>query len=170
MLRIASTLLVFATLSAWAGAQGPAAGITAADRLKMLRTNRMLIETLVNDNIDMARFDTPLRRADVCYRTARSLREAVQTAAEEQNADRVAELFGHLDSVIRDALEPNLAAATRTIPAGSPDESELKKLRATALKDFDDLRGSIPATGKVGGDARVKDAMGKLESLRDKLK
>lgn len=170
MVRIATTLLVFAALSAWAGAQGPAPGLTAADRLKLLRTNRTLIENMVDNGIDMARADTPLGRAEVCYRTAHVLRHAVQAAADEQNPDRVAELCGHLDTVVRDALEPNLADATRTIPPGSPDESTLKRLRATAVKDFDDLRGSMPAGGKVGGDTRVKEAMGKLESLRDKLK
>jgi hypothetical protein len=169
MVRIASTLLVFATLSAWAGAQGPT-GIPAADRLKLLRANRQLIENMVDNGIDLARADTPLRRADVCYRTTRSLSEAMQAAAGEQNLDRVAELCGHLDAVVRDALAPNLADASRTIPPGSPDESELKKLRATALKDFDDLSRALPVGGKVGGDARVRDVVGKLESLRDKLK
>ena len=170
MVRIATTLLVFAALSAWAGAQGPAPALTAADRLKLLRTNRVLIDNLVDTGIDMARADTPLSRAEVCYRTARKLSEEVQTAADQQNPGRVAELCGHLDAVVRDALEPNLAAAGRTIPPGSPDDSKLKNLRATAAKDFDDLRGSMPVGGKVGGDSRVKEAMGKLESLRDKLK
>ena len=40
---------------------------------------------------------------------------------------------------LRDALAPNLEQATRDVRPGSPDESELKKLRATALKDFDGI-------------------------------
>ncbi|HUR55371.1 MAG TPA: hypothetical protein VMZ71_14655 [Gemmataceae bacterium] len=170
MFRLTASLLVFAALSAWAGAQGPAAGITAAERLQMLRTNRMLIENMVDHGLDMAGADTPLKRAAECRRTARTLANAVRQAGDEQNAGRVAELCGHLDSVMRDALAPNLELATRDARPGSPDESELKKLRATALTDFDELRGALPAGGTVGGDAKVKEAFGKLESLRDLLK
>jgi len=170
MFRLTTTLLVFATLSAWAGAQGPPAGITAAERLKMLQTNRMLIENIVDHGLDLAGADTPLKRADVCRRTARTLANAVRQAADDQNTSRVTELCEHLDSVMREALEPNLKKAAADVRPGSPDESELKKLRERALLDFDDLRGAIPADGKVGGDAKVKAAFGKLESLRDLLK
>ena len=170
MVRLLFTLLIFGTLSAWAGAQGPAATLTAADRLKLLRTNRMLIENMVDHGIDMANADTPLKRAAECRKTARTLANEVQKAADDQNAGRVAELCGHLDLVLRDALAPNLDDATRTIPVGSPDESELKKLRANVLADFDGLRGSITVGAKVADDAKVKDALGKLESLRDRLK
>ena len=38
------------------------------------------------------------------------------------------------------------------------------------MADFDGLRGSITVGGKVAGDAKVKDALGKFESLRDRLK
>jgi hypothetical protein len=170
MFRLTTTLLVFVTLSAWAGAQGPAPGITAAERLKMLQTNRMLIENIVDHGLDMAGADTPLKRADVCRRTARTLANAVRQAADDQNTNRVTELCEHLDSVMRDALAPNLEKAKQDVRPGSPDESELKKLRASTLTDFDEFRGAIPTNGKVGGDAKVKAAFGKLESLRDLLK
>src|SRR5438552_1355173 len=139
MFRLTTTLLIFATLSAWAGAQGPAAGLTAADRLKLLRTNRDLIENMVDRGIFMADADTPLKRAAECRRTARNLADAVEQAAIEQNADRVAELCGYLDTILRDALAPNLDDAKRDVRPGSPDESELKKLREKALQDFDGL-------------------------------
>jgi hypothetical protein len=170
MPRVLFTLFVFATLSAWAGAQGPAAGLSAAERLKMLRTNRMLIENMVDHGIDMANADTPLKRANECHRTARTLANAMQQAAVDQNADRVAELCGHVDAVLREALAPNLQQARRDLRPGSPDESEFKKLRESALRDFDGLRDAIPPTSKVAADAKVKEAFGKLESLRDMLK
>jgi hypothetical protein len=168
--RPVTTLLTFLALAAWAGAQGPPPGPTAADRLKLLRANHMLIENLVDHGIGMADADTPLKRAAQSRRTAQMLANEVQAAADGQNAARVAELSGHLDAVLRDALAPNLDRAARDAAPGSPAESEVKSLRAAVLADVDGIRGAIPAGGKVGDDAGVRDARRKFESLRDKLK
>lgn len=170
MTRWTATLLIFAALSAWAGAQGPAPGLTAADQIRLLKANRTLIGHLVDHGLDLADADTPLQKARECRKTAQSLANELQLAADAQDADRVVELTGHFFIVMRDALVPNLDEAKRTIHPDSPDAAELKKLREKAAADLDAVRAAIPTTGKVGDNAKVKDARSQLDGFTDRLK
>ncbi|MBX9623062.1 MAG: hypothetical protein K2X82_04535, partial [Gemmataceae bacterium] len=80
--RAGYTLLVLAGLSAWAGAQQPAAGLSAADRLRLFRANRVVLAELVGNGVELAGADDPLARAAAYGRSVRALGVAFRTAAE----------------------------------------------------------------------------------------
>ena len=172
MFRAGITLAIFVALSAWVGAQGPAPAprLSAADHLRLLRVNRVLLADLVNNGVRMTAKDDPLHRAAVCADSMRALGLAMQRAADGQDPDRVAELAGHLEAIVRDGLVPNLDDATQIIPPGSARAGELKQLRERATRELDEFRAAVPSNGKVGDDARVRDVRGKLDGLREKLK
>ena len=168
MRRTMLTLIVFAALSAWAGAQGTAP-LSAEIQIKQFQSNRILIENLVSHGIELSKADNPLQRAAACRQTARTLANSLENAARDKDADRVAE-FAHLyGEVVRDGLVPNLEAASNSIPAGSPQWADLQTIRDKAKADFEGVHSSIPTTGKVGDNDKVKAALALIEGLKGKL-
>jgi hypothetical protein len=170
MRRATFTLAIFLGLSAWAGAQGPAPVLTAAEQLRLLRANRILLTELVDRGVELGAADHPLKRAEACQRTAHALVVALGRAAEGQDADRVAELGDHLEQVMRDGLVPSLDEATGIIPAESPDAVRLKAVRDGAAFDLEAVRAATAETGAVGDSAKVKTVRDKLDDVRKKLK
>jgi hypothetical protein len=168
MSRVPLTLTVFLGLAAWAGAQGPPAGLTAAENLDRLKANRALLDQLIDRGIELGGAGNPVDRAEACQRTAGSLAYWVGLAAADQNPDRVAELGGHLEAVIRDGLVPNLDEGRRTVTLESA--ARLDAAREKARGDLDRLRDALAAPGKVADSRRVKDLRGKLDALYDRLK
>ena len=169
MARFCFTLCSLIALAAWAGAQGTAS-LSTAEQLNMLRADRVLLGSLVEDGLGLANANTPLEKADASRRTARSLADAIGRAVSDQDAARVAELGGHFETIIRDALAPNLDEAKRLIPDDSPEAAKLKDLQRKSIDDLDAVRSAIPSTGKVGSNERVKEMNGKLDGLRTRLK
>ena len=167
MFRAGVLLTVFLGLAAWAGAQGPV--LSTGEQLDMLRANRALIDGLIDQSVEMAAADTPLKRAAAGQKTVGTLAWAVTREAETGNPDRVAEFGGHLEAVVRDALVPNLDAAKQTIPPESPDAPRLKKIRDDARSDLDGVRNALGTPGKVGDDAKVQDLRRKFDALREAL-
>lgn len=172
MPRLTMTLAVFLALSAWAGAQAPVPPLTAADQIRLFRANRTLITDLVQSGIKLGVADHPVDRAAACQETARWLGVALRRAAEtsDPDADRVAELGGHLETVVRYGLVPMLDEARQTTPPESQDAARLKLVRETAAGDLDLARSAIPTSGKVGESEKVRDLRGKLDGLRERLK
>lgn len=172
MFRAGYTLAVFLALAAWAGAQGPAPAprLTAADQLRLLRANRVLLTDLVTNGVELGNADRLPDRADACRRSARFLGVALQNAAGADDPDRVAELGGHLEAVVRDGLVPILDEGKATIPPESQDAARLKVVRETAARDLNDFWLAIPEAGKVGDSGKVRDIRGRLDGLREKLK
>jgi hypothetical protein len=163
--RAALLLFAFAGLAAWAGAQGPPP-LPAATQVKLFKTNRALIESLVNHGLDIAAKDDPQDRAEECRKTARTLVNYLARAAQDdQDADRVAELAGLLTEVVRDGLAPNWERARREIPPGSPREPELLRTRDAATSDLDAARNAVPA-GKVADHPKVRQALNRLTELK----
>ena len=170
MFRAAFTLSFFLVLSAWAGAQGPQrAALTAADQLRLHRANRVLLADLVDRGIELGKANHPIDRAEECRKTARVLGVALQQAAEKDDADRVAEIGNHLELVIRDGLVPMIDDAKRNIHPMSPDAARLKLLQENAVGDLD-WASTIPTTGKVSENAKVRELTGRLGGLKEKLK
>jgi hypothetical protein len=165
MTRPALTAAVLAALAAWAGAQGPAP-TSAADRLRLHRTNRTLLTDLVGHGVRLAGADQPVARAEACQQTARAVGLAVRRAAEANDADRVAELGDHLDTLIREGLVPVLKDATDTVPAASPDAARLRAVRTGTVADLDATEAALPP----GDDAQVRALRSRLNDLRDRLK
>lgn len=170
MARVFLLLMTFATLATWAGAQGPTQSLSAADKAKLFKSNRTLIENLVNHGIDLSDADDPLRRAEECRKTALTLANYLERAAkDDQNPDRVAELAGLMGDVVRDGLAPNLEEARRTIPPGSPQGKRAAELPDIVSADLDGVRNAIPSGSKVGDNAKVKTALESLTALKSKF-
>jgi hypothetical protein len=172
MARWAYTIAALAALAAWAGAQGPRppAPLDAADRLRLLKANSTLIDNLVDHGVELSRADAVEARAEQCRRAAKALASAIQDAAARHEAERVAELSGLFREVVRDALLPTLEHGRQTVPAESPAGRQLQAVRDGSARDLSELRAALPATGKVGDSARVKDAVRELDQLGEKLK
>lgn len=168
MRRSLVTLVAVTALAAWAGAQGPAPALPAADHLKLLRANRTLIDNLVDHGVQLAATDDPVQRADECRKTAQSLASALRRAADDQDPDRVAELAGLMAEVVRDGLTPTLDEARGVIPRGDPREKDLLRVATQATAGLDAVPAAIPA-GKVADSPKVRDALAALAALRANL-
>jgi hypothetical protein len=168
MRRTMLTLIAFAALSAWVSGQGPSP-LTAETQIKQFQSNRILIGSLVDRGIALSNVDNPLDRAEECRKTAQTLAHYLERAAGTEDADRVAEFANLYGEVIRDGLLPNLAAAKQSIPEGSTRWGDLQNLRNKATTDFKGVRESIPTTGKVGDNDRVKAALAAMEELTAKF-
>src|SRR5262249_35033697 len=146
-------LTTFATLAAWAGAQGTAPPLSPADRVKNFKTNRTLVENLVNDGVALADAEDALARAAACRKTTAVLRESGSAAAKDQNPDGVAELADLMTVGVRDGLVPNLDEADRTIPPHSKKlRDQLAATQAGAVEAIDSV-GAAVTPGKVGDSA-----------------
>lgn len=172
MARWAYIITAFVALSAWAGAQGPAhaPGLTAADRLRLLRSNGTLIDNLVDHGVELARSDTVEKRAEQCRRAAKALATAIQDAATKQEAERVIELTGLFREVVRDALLPTLDDGRRTVTPESPAAKRLREVREDSARDMSELRAAFPSTGKVAESAGVREVLKQLDELGERLK
>jgi len=170
--RFALLLTAFAALAAWAGAQGPAPALSPEQRAKLFKSNRTLLENLVENGITLADADDPLKRAEGCRATAATLGNYLKRAVtEDQNPDRVVELAELMTAVVREGLVPNVAEADRTIPAQSrKDRERLATVQKDAAADLDAIRAAIAAGGKVGDNEKVKAAIEALGALKEKLK
>lgn len=170
MARALLLLITFAALSAWAGAQGPSPSLSAADKMKLFKSNRTLIENLVNHGIDLSGADDPLKRAEECRKTAVTLANYLERAAkEDQNPDRVAELAGLMGEVVGEGLAPNLDEAKRTFPPQSPQARRIRELNEAVAVDLDGVRTAVPAAGKVGENVKVRAALAALAELKSKF-
>lgn len=168
--RAGLMVAVFLGLSAWAGAQGTATGMTTADRLRLLKANRAVLAELVGGGVELAGADDPLARATAAGKTVRALGTAFKAAAEAQDAERAADLGAHLSLAVRDGLVPVLDRGRELIPAGSPQAKELAKFRADAARELGEFRGAVPAAGKVADSPTVRGICDQLDGLRERLK
>jgi hypothetical protein len=169
MRRSVLTLVIGAALSAWVSAQGPPL-LSADVQVKQFKANRILIENLVDHGIDLSNADSPLRRAEACQRTAGTLAHYLARAAGNEDPDRVAEFANLYSAVVRDGLVPNLNEAKRGITdPKSPDAGRLRAVNEQARRDLDEVRKSIPTSGKVGEHDKVKSALVIIEELAGKI-
>jgi hypothetical protein len=169
MRRSLVTLVVFAALAAWAGAQGSPPPLDAATQEKLFKSNKILLENLVDHGIKLAKAENSLERAKECRSTATTYANSLDYAATiEQDPDRVVELAGLMREVVQDGLLPNLNEAQREIRPGDPRYAEFLKVRENAARDLDNL-ARIPTDGKVGGSQEVKEAIAALLALKSSL-
>lgn len=169
MRRLAFTTLVLLALAA-VGSGQPAAGPLAGEQLHLFQSNRELLENLIEHSVELANADTPVAKVRACHEATKDLGRALKEAADRDDADRVAELSDHLTAVIRHGLAPTVTDARGVIPVGTPPFQQLQDLTAQAAADAERYELSIPAIGKVGGSAKVKDARGKLHDARGLIK
>ena len=175
MRRSPVTLVTLLALAAWAGAQGPSAPLPAATQAKLFKSNRTLIESVINHGLDLGATDRPDQRADECRKTATTLAKSLGQAAEDEDPDRVVELAGLMSEVVRDGLVPNLneAQAQTDKMAGPSRETmlaQLAKVRDKTTRELDELSAKIPTEGKVATSQKVKEAVQALQGLKASLK
>jgi hypothetical protein len=168
MRRSLVTLVVFAALAAWAGAQGSTPPLDAATQVKLFKSNRILLGSLVGHGIDLANAENSLKRAEECRKTATTLANSLGQAASDQDPDRVVELAGLMRDVVRDGVVPNLNEAQSEIRPGDPRYTQLLKERDNATRDLDNLT-KLPTDGKVGSSQEVKEAIAALLALKSSL-
>jgi len=155
-------------LCAWVSAQGPAP-LPAEIQVKQFKTNRILIENLVDHGIDLSNADDPLERAKACRQTARTLANYLERAADAEDAERIAEFATLYGEVVRDGLVPILESARTIIPNGSPRWSELQETSRKAAADFAEARKCIPTAGKAGESEKVKAVLAILAEMQAKF-
>ena len=169
MARVLLLLTTFGVLAAWVGAQGGSPPLDPADRAKLFKTDRALLDQLVNHSLDLSKADNPLRQAQECQAAARTLAVYLRrAAADERDAARVAEMAGLLTDLVRDGLAPNLRVARQTFPDTSPQGEQVKQLGESALKDLE--AWAAIREGTVADDGTVKAAFAALAELKAKLK
>jgi hypothetical protein len=163
MRRLATTFVVLIAIAAWAGAQSNPSAPLAGEQLKLFQSNRELLENLVEHGVELANADTPVAKVKACHASAKDLGRALRDAADRDDPDRVAELGDHLSAVLRHGLVPTIDDARRVVPVGTAAEAELVELTLAATEDAKKFELSIPALGKVGTSAKVKDTRAKLQ-------
>lgn len=155
-------------LAAWVSAQGPGGGL-AADRVNLLRTNRPLLEDLMDRGLMVAEKNNPLERADECLNTTNRLARELRSAVYVGDPDRIAEMSDLLDRVVTDAFLPNLAKARQDISPQSDDYKRMTEVHRQALVDMNALVVQIPAAGPLGGQVRVQAARTRLTAAADAI-
>jgi hypothetical protein len=173
MARWLYILTAFTVLTAWAGAQNGAPlqpSLSAEDKLRLLKANSALIDNLVNDSLQLSKANSHIDRVSQCRGTSRSLVNAIQHAAEAQNAERVAVLTELFRNFVNEGLVPTIDDAKQNIPTGSPDAVKLTTLREQASSDLTDLKTAIGKNEKLNENPRVKDAVKQLDELTESLK
>lgn len=171
MTRSALTLAAAAVLCTLAAADAPPAGPTAAEQLKLLKSNRDLLEDLIDHGINVSKPATILDRTNECRKAAGTLANALARAAEESSpdADRVVELSEHLGSLWSDGLTPNLQTATAQIPPESPEYGRLKDVSKWAAADAAKVQLAIPADGRLARSPKVQKAREQLAAAAAQL-
>lgn len=163
MTRTPLILVLSAAVSLWASAQTPPAAPTAAEQLKLLRDNRVLLEDLLAHGLRLSDANTLVDRAEETRRTTRTLSESLRWEAENRaDPTRVAELSDNLTSLVRDGLAPTLTEAERTVPPQSADYKRLQAVRRTADRELRDVEATIPTTGPLGRSKQVQESRTRL--------
>lgn len=168
MRRSVLTLFASAALCAWVSAQGPPS-LTAEIQVKQFKANRDLIQNLVDHGINLSNADNPLQRAEACRQTARTLANSLERAADEGDAERVAEFATLFAQVVREGLVPNFNEAKKSIDPKSPDAERLSKVNDRVRSDIEGVLKSIPTDGKVGENDKVKSALAAIAELAGKF-
>lgn len=163
MARTVSTLLIAAVLSAWASAH-TAVVRPVAEELRLLNSNRELLEHLITHGLSLSEANSPLDRADKCQKAATTLADALSLACRDPNPDvsRIAELSDYLGTVLTDGLTPTLREARSQIAPGSPEFARLEKLEQQSDTVVRQVIDTIPTTGPLGERVEVRTARGKL--------
>lgn len=170
MARPLYLLLVFAALSAWAGAQNPAPPLSAEDKLRLLKANGTLIDNLVRDGVALSAADRTEDRAARCRSASLALANAIQQAAAAEDADRVAELTRLFCDLLRDGLAPTISDGLQAIPPQSPSAVKLREVRGLAVGDVSRVQSAIPAGGKLAANDGVKESLTRLATVAEMLK
>ncbi len=167
MIRTGTTLVVFAMLAAFAGAQGTKPPLTAAQQQQLFQRNRATVAALVDSSLEISRSNDYVARARSYRKVAMQLQRDLDHAAGDSDATRIAELGSHLDTVLRQGLAPSLRAAHQQIGAGGTDRGNLLDIRDSSMELVDWLR--TKAKDKWADTPEVRSVINSLEQTRKDL-
>ena len=163
------TLALVASVSLWASAQPAPPRLTAGEQLQLLKTNRELLEDLLDRGARISDAHTPLDRAAECQISADRLARELRTAVDRSDADRAGEIGGFVETIVADGFVPNLEIARRTANPGSPDYERVKAMHREATRSLDDLTATLPTAGPLAKSKRIQQAREKLAEASAKL-
>jgi hypothetical protein len=160
-------MILCAGFAAWVGAQSPRR-LLPSEQIKLLQRNQALYRVAVKSSIETtAQFD-PLERTRSSMILARELSGEIKSAAQNQDAARVAELGRLLAQLIDQGVTPNIQLARTRIPAGSEAERLLFQRRDEVLEILKPLEESV----RTNMNSNNRDVAGMLRDLsagREKL-
>jgi hypothetical protein len=166
VLRTACVLLLAAAISALAGAQGPGAGLTAAQQQQLFQRNRQVVAALVDSSLDVSDASGDYVKRSKSYRQVVAVLHAeLSAAAQREDGTRVAEIGQHLDTVLSKGLTPSLRAAAGQVGPGGTGEKDLREIRDRSLELADWLQGQAKSKWADTPEVRaVIEALGRSKS------
>jgi uncharacterized membrane protein YccC len=99
-----------------------------------------LIEALVNEGLEIAAHDDPLKRASACNRLADHFSREMHNAVMKKSNNRAHCMGHHLEDLLLRGVAHNLSLAKKSMPKDSPRRAELDRLgeqAAQAAKRFE---------------------------------
>ena len=168
MIRSLMILGVAASVATWSTGQPPAPLPTAAEQLRLLQSNRGLLQQLLRHSVTISDSDNTLDRAEACQSAARTVAGELRAATSDTSSGRVEELADHLGTVWGDGLAPVLANARREVRPGSPEYPRLQQLERQAVADVDKVTSELPDRASVGPG--VRDSLAELERVGERLR
>ena len=169
MRRTFFILSAVAMLCAVSTAQPGDAPLTAAERLAMLRANRVLIDDLVDDGLALAAQNRSLDATELAVGSSTRLAVALQRAIADGDADRMSELGDHLDAMIGEAVVPGLREAKSTIPPGSPDYVRYLAVHKKAFERLSPVAEEVPIDGKGWTVDRIRRCRERLAATLSQI-
>ena len=163
------TLMIAGAVSLWASAQSGTVGLSAAERLQLLKTNRDLLDDLLDQGTRVADANTPLDRAAECQRITDRLAREYRTALDRSDADRAGEIGDHLDKIVSEGFAPNLEIARRDSKRGSPDYERVQAIHRDAVQSLDELNALPLLDGPLAKSKRLRLIREKLAETAAKL-
>ena len=161
-LRTPLTLLVVAIVSMAVSAQSGNIVLTAAEQLQLLKTNRELIEDLLDQGTRVSDANTPLDRAAECQLSTNRLAREFRSAIDRADADRACEIGDHVEKVIVEGFVPNFETARQNSKPGSPDYERVRTLHREATQSLEKLTATMPQEGPLTKSKRFLHVREKL--------
>jgi len=135
----------------------------AAEHARQWQRNRELVKVLVDSGLNLAGEDDVLKRADQCAGLAAHLASEISQAAQQREGARIAELGGHLQTLLEQGVAANLTRARDAATNGTSLEQQLKELQ----KQTADVVGPLEDELQRLQDADSRDDVQRaLKSLR----
>src|SRR5262245_47893790 len=111
-----------------------------ADEVAAFQRDLPLIEALVNEGLEIAANDDPLKRAGACNRLADHFSREMHNAVMKKSSSRAHCMGNHLEDLLLRGVAHNLSLAKKTMPKDSPRRAEFDRLgeqAAQAAKRFE---------------------------------
>ena len=145
MVRTPFTLVTIAVLAFCASAQAPPRAPSAAEQLDLFGSNRVLLEELLDNGLELSKPHSMVERIEVCGNAVETLGNAVGDA---ESPERMAEMSNRLSDLMNAGMVPMLNEAQRTISPDSDDYKALQHARERTSERLQRIQSSLPESAK----------------------